>query len=85
MPVLTFFFDTTLDDGLQRVHANLAREKNRLDLEAMSFHHKVYEGYQQLLEKFPNRIKTVQANQAVDEVLSDAFEYIMSYIGEEDE
>ena len=51
----------------------------------MSFHHKVYEGYQQLLEKFPNRIKTVQANQAVDEVLSDAFEYIMSYIGEEDE
>lgn len=85
MPGLTLFFDITPEEGLQRVHANLAREKNRLDLEAMSFHHKVYEGYQQLLEKFPNRIKTVQANQAVDEVLSDAFEYIMSYIGEEDE
>ncbi|HLR73304.1 MAG TPA: dTMP kinase [Pseudogracilibacillus sp.] len=85
MPGLTLFFDITPEEGLQRVHANLAREKNRLDLEAMSFHYKVYEGYQQLLEKFPNRIKTVQANQAVDEVLSDAFEYIMSYIGEEDE
>ena len=85
MPGLTLFFDITPEEGLQRVHANLAREKNRLDLEAMSFHHKVYEGYQQLLLQFPDRIKTVQANQAVDEVLSNALEYIMSYIRKEDE
>ena|SRR5690625_335985 len=85
MPSLTLFFDLTPEKGLQRIALNTERERNRLDLEELSFHHKVYEGYQLLLKRFPKRIKRVNADQEVDNVSALAFEYIISYLSEEDE
>src|SRR5690625_6082 len=80
MPSLTLYFDIPPEIGLKRIAANRNRERNRLDLETMEFHQKVYKGYQILLEKFPTRIKQINANNQVDQVTKDAFNYIISHI-----
>src|SRR5690625_1322349 len=61
MPDLTLFFDIEPQKGLERIAANEAREKNRLDLEKIAFHDKVYECYQMLLKQSPERIKRIDA------------------------
>src|SRR5699024_5021971 len=61
MPALTIFFDITPEEGLKRINKNNGREINRLDLEKIDFHEKVYEGYQLLLNKFSNRIQSIDA------------------------
>lgn len=84
MPTLTLFFDIAPEKGLQRIHNNMAREKNRLDLETLSFHQKVYEGYQLLLEQYPNRIQRVNADQSLDDVVEATCHYIISHLKKED-
>ncbi|MBP1153458.1 MULTISPECIES: dTMP kinase [unclassified Paenibacillus] len=69
MPDLTLFMDVRPEIGLARIRADLGREINRLDLESMSFHHKVREGYMQLLERFPERMIRLDAEKGLDEVL----------------
>lgn len=83
MPTLTLYFDIKPEKGLKRIALNSNREQNRLDLETMEFHNKVYEGYHILLEKFPDRIQRIDAEQAVDQVTNDAFKYIISHVTKE--
>lgn len=71
MPNVTIFFDITPEAGLARIQQAHEREKNRLDVEGLAFHHKVYEGYQKLIEQYPQRIKTVNANQPLEAVVAD--------------
>lgn len=80
MPNLTLFFDIEPKKGLERITANKDRERNRLDLENLYFHEQVYEGYQILAEKFPNRIQTINADQTVEAVEKDALHHIVSYL-----
>ncbi|MFD1039906.1 dTMP kinase [Virgibacillus byunsanensis] len=80
MPDLTLFFDIEPKKGLQRIAANKDRERNRLDLENIHFHEKVYEAYQQLVKKFPARIKTIDADQKLEKVETDSLEKITSYL-----
>ena len=56
MPDLTIFIDVPPKVGLKRVFDNI-RKVDRLDLEDITFHEKVYEGYQLLAERFQNRFK----------------------------
>ncbi len=83
MPSLTLYFDIRPETGLKRIALNSNREQNRLDLEAMEFHQKVYEGYQILLKRFPNRIVKIDAEQNVSQVTDNAFKYIISHITKE--
>ncbi|APC46729.1 dTMP kinase [Virgibacillus halodenitrificans] len=76
MPDLTLFFDISPKKGLERISANKNRERNRLDLEKLHFHEQVYEAYQLLIKKFPERIHTINADQTVDAVESEAFDCI---------
>lgn len=80
MPSLTLYFDIEPEKGLKRISSNKDRERNRLDLETLEFHRKVYEGYQLLLKKFPDRIKKVNADQHVGAVTEDALRLIISHI-----
>jgi len=80
MPGLTLYFDIEPEMGLKRIALNNAREKNRLDMETVHFHRKVYEGYQILLKKYPDRIKQVDAAKGKKEVFVEALSYIMEYI-----
>ncbi|PAE27306.1 dTMP kinase [Paenibacillus sp. 7884-2] len=80
MPDLTLFFDITPKKGLERIAANKDRERNRLDLENLKFHEMVYEGYQILKDKFPNRIQTIDADQSIDIVEQAVLDRITSFI-----
>lgn len=82
MPDLTLFFDLKPEVGLARIQANQFREKNRLDVEHLSFHQKVYEGYQLLQERFPTRIYSIDAEQSLESVIQASFEKIMLQINE---
>lgn len=80
MPSLTLYLDITPDKGIQRILDNEDRERNRLDLESMVFHEQVYEGYQQLLDRFPERIKLLQADQTIEKLASDALDLIVYHL-----
>lgn len=80
MPELTLYFDIEPQLGLERVNKNKGREVNRLDLETLSFHHKVREGYHKLLEIFPNRICKIDASKTVEEVFFEAYDQIKNFL-----
>lgn len=77
MPSLTLFLNIEPKKGIERIDANKDREKNRLDLEELKFHERVFEGYQLLLKKYPDRIKSINADQSVEKVTSAALEQIL--------
>lgn len=76
LPKRTIFFDVQPEVGLKRVYANKDREINRLDLENLEFHQKVYDGYLSICHNFPDRIVKVDASQSIECVLADVLEKI---------
>ncbi|RHW31783.1 dTMP kinase [Neobacillus notoginsengisoli] len=76
MPDLTIYFDIAPEEGLARIEKHQGREINRLDLEELDFHHRVREGYQLLLGRFPNRIQKIDASLDLKEVVEEAFSKI---------
>lgn len=79
MPELTLYLDVTPAIGLQRIYANKEREVNRLDLERKQFHDDVYAGYQQVMAMFPERIKRIDGEQAIADVVQEAMAYIQAF------
>ncbi|CEG29527.1 dTMP kinase [Bacillus sp. B-jedd] len=73
MPDLTIYFDIAPEEGLARIEKHKGREVNRLDLEELDFHKRVREGYLLLLERFPERIKKIDASLELEEVVGEAF------------
>ena len=67
MPDLTFFLDLEPEKGLERIRQHRSDEVNRLDLEKLSFHQKVYEAYKLLAQKYPERIVTIDASMTVEQ------------------
>ncbi|UOQ49544.1 dTMP kinase [Gracilibacillus caseinilyticus] len=80
MPDLTLFFDILPENGLKRISTNSDREQNRLDLESLAFHQDVYRAYMTLLEKFPERIKRIDANFGILEVEDQAYNKIKEHL-----
>ncbi|MFB9758733.1 dTMP kinase [Ectobacillus funiculus] len=76
MPQLTVYLDIEPSVGLERIYQDHNREINRLDLESISFHERVREGYVQLAERFKNRIVTVDAHQPAGIVLEKVLQLI---------
>ena len=78
LPKVTYFFDVRPEVGLARIQG---RDKiDRLDLETMDFHNKVYEGYNEVCKLYPERVKRINAEREldliVDEVVSDILKYL---------
>ena len=80
MPELTLFFMIEPEIGLKRIEQHKSREVNRLDLEKLNFHQKVYEGYQLLMGNEPDRIKAIDANQSFEKVYQETLQQIRTYI-----
>lgn len=78
MPNLTIFFDINPEEGLARVLNNTGREQNRLDKEKLSFHEEVYEGYQQVMKRYENRIISTDASLKKEEVMENVYQIIAS-------
>ena len=78
LPDLTIFIDVTPDVALKRLSG---RDKaDRLDLEAMDFHQKVYDGYHKVLEMYPNRIVRIDGNQSLEDVTRDCIKVVLDYL-----
>lgn len=78
MPKRTYFFDVTPEVGLARIQG---RDKiDRLDLETIDFHQKVYDGYLKVCEMYPERVMRVDGMQSVEEIVNTITEDILSLI-----
>jgi dTMP kinase len=80
MPNLTLFFDIDPAKGLTRIGKNDSREVNRLDLENMNFHQKVYEGYHLLAERFKDRFRKINAENSLEIVTSEVLQIIEEHL-----
>lgn len=78
LPDLTLLLDVEAEAGLQRIQDHRDQDDiNRLDKESIDFHNQVREGYLDLLEANPDRIKYVDASQELDQVVATCFELIV--------
>ncbi|MGM0524240.1 MAG: dTMP kinase [Bacillota bacterium] len=82
MPSLTLWFKLDPVMGLKRIEKNHEREQNRLDLETLAFHEKVYQGYEMLAERFSDRIQPIRADFTVEEVTELALNKVLSHINQ---
>lgn len=76
LPNLTLILDIEPEIGLQRINKNNQREVNRLDLESLSFHHKVRDGYLKLKDLYPERLEIVDASKSLEEVFENCYSLI---------
>lgn len=83
MPDATVFLSVSLETGLQRVNAR--GNLDRLDNEKEDFHKRVAQGYDIVKERFANRMKIVNAQQAIEDVFQDALHTVEEIIQRYDE
>jgi dTMP kinase len=76
LPNLTIFVDVRPEIGLARVFNALGREVNRLDLEQKSFHQTIYDGYKDLIRRYPARVKSVPGERPIPVVVEDVLRLI---------
>lgn len=69
MPDLTFFFDISPEIALKRRISESAAD--RIEKERMEFHMKVYEGYKNLAERYPERIKRIDSSRNIEDIAVD--------------
>ena len=78
LPKVTYFFDVTPEVGLARIKG---RDKiDRLDLEALDFHQKVYEGYLEVCKMYPERVKPINGERAINLIIDDIYNDIKTYL-----
>ena len=78
MPDATIFLSVSLETGLARVSER--GNKDRLDNETSEFHKAVANGYQQVVERFSDRMHIVDANCQVDEVFENTLQAVLEII-----
>lgn len=77
-PDLTLLLDAPIELGLERVAKR--GESNRFETEKLEFFNEVRNGYLHLHKLYPERIKSINAVQSIDQVTSDIFKIIDSYL-----
>ena len=75
-PDLTILFDIAPEIGLKRIAANSGREVNRLDIEKLSFHHKVLDAFHLLAKENPHRYYVIDASKGPKQVTEEALDAI---------
>ncbi|MEF7497014.1 dTMP kinase [Lysinibacillus sphaericus] len=80
LPDMTILFNIAPEVGLARIYATGNREVNRLDVESLPFHQKVHEGYLLLVERYPERIRMVNADQDIDSVVEEVWSLLLKAI-----
>lgn len=77
-PDLTLYLEISAQKGLSRIERRTFLD--RLDQEALSFHEKVVEGYQSVMEHFSHRVVRINADQNVKKVQEIALEQVLSKV-----
>ena len=79
-PDLTIYLDIDEQAGLDRLSD---REfKDRLDQESIEFHHRVSAGYREVLNRFKDRIRIVDASMSKEEVISACEKLVLDLIND---
>ncbi|WP_334329030.1 dTMP kinase [Companilactobacillus sp. HBUAS59699] len=78
LPDLTIYFDISPEVGLSRIRKDHEGEMDRLEQEALSFHKRVHDSYLDLVAANPDRIKSINAEQKPEKVVSDTLEVIIT-------
>lgn len=73
-PDITFLMKISPELGLSRKFSS--DECNRLDMEKLEFHNKVYEGYLKLESLYPERIIGVDAAKSIEEIYEDIIKIV---------
>ncbi|MDD2433659.1 MAG: dTMP kinase [Bacilli bacterium] len=81
LPNYTIYFDVSAEEGLARIQKNPNREVNRLDAEKLEFHQKVHQGYLELLKKYPERIKKIDASKDEAQVYQELKQVVFDILG----
>ena len=77
-PSTTLYLDVPAEVGLERIHkARGNRQFDRLDQEGLSFHTMVRNGYLELVEKYPERIVSIDATKSIEEVVEECFRVLV--------
>ena len=66
MPDVTFMLDLPAEVGISRKKDQ--KELDRMEQESLDFHRSVAEGYRQMADRFPDRIKTIDATLPIEEI-----------------
>ncbi|MEG0471173.1 MAG: dTMP kinase [Solibacillus sp.] len=81
LPDITIYFNIAPEKGLARIHANRSDEINRLDVEGLAFHQKVYEGYQEAMKRYPKRFRVINADQPIEDVVEEVWGILNPILG----
>lgn len=82
LPDLTILVCVRPEIGLARIKNNHRGELDRLELEKMAFHQKVYEGYLEVQKKFPSRIIMINGEASKEQVREDALAEVIKFLEE---
>ena len=78
LPKVTYFFDVRPEVGLARIQG---REKiDRLDLETLDFHQKVYKGYLEVCKLYPERVMKINAEREIGLIIDDIYNDIKKHL-----
>lgn len=75
MPDKTIYLHIDAEEGLKRIQKGRTY-LDRLDQEGIAFHQAVWNGYQEVLKKYPERMIVVDAQRPVEEVIEEAFQLV---------
>ena len=79
-PDMTIYLDVDEEVGFSRLSD---REfKDRLDQESVDFHHRVSEGYREVLRRFRDRISVIDASKSKEEVIEASMNKILELIND---
>ncbi len=82
LPILTVFIDVPPAAGLARIQSR-ANHLDRLDRESLRFHEKVYQGYQTLAVRYPQRFQIINGMNALDDVITEAYDKVINHLTKE--
>lgn len=77
-PDMTIYLDVDEQVGLDRLKDRTF--KDRLDQESIDFHHRVKQGYKEVLNRFKDRIQIIDASRPLDSVVEDTYRLITNLI-----
>lgn len=78
LPDKTIFLDIDAKVALDRISDR--KNKDRLDMEALSFHSRVFDGYQEVIKMFEDRIIKVDASKSTDVVVEACYQEVLKII-----
>ncbi len=78
LPDKTIFLDIDAKVALDRISDR--KNKDRLDMEALSFHSRVFDGYQEVIKMFEDRIIKVDASKSADVVVEACYQEVLKII-----